>query len=117
LDRGLHLAGAGVKRAEFGMDAGAVLDVGAGLFVRCGFLSLCCAPGQDGQNHDRRQAGHVEASSVRRERRLVRSFTWPASWPQAPSMSAPRVLRMVVTRPACIRTSRKAPMRSGAERW
>ena len=32
---------------------------------------------------------------------LMRSFTFPASWPQAASMSSPRVLRVVATTPLC----------------
>src|SRR5205085_428334 len=46
----------------------------------------------------------------------VRSLTSPASWPQAASMSSPRVLRMVVTMPPSIRTWAKALMRGFLER-
>ena len=43
---------------------------------------------------------------------LVRSCTSPASWPQAASMSSPRVLRTVVTMPASCSTSAKACTRA-----
>ena len=46
----------------------------------------------------------------------VRSCTSPASWPQAASMSSPRVLRTVVTMPASISTWAKALMRGFFER-
>ena len=45
-------------------------------------------------------------------RRSVRSCTWPASWPQAASMSSPRVLRMVATMPASCSASGSATMRA-----
>src|SRR5450830_667839 len=46
----------------------------------------------------------------------VRSCTSPASWPQAASMSSPRVLRIVVTRPPSSSTWAKALMRGFFER-
>ena len=44
-------------------------------------------------------------------RTRVRSFTSPASWPQAASMSSPRVLRTVVTIPASLSIFAKASTR------
>ena len=48
--------------------------------------------------------------------RFMRFTTWPASWPQAASMSSPRVLRVVTVMPARCRISAKRRMRSGLER-
>ena len=57
-------------------------------------------PACDDRNRPRARA--------RRWRARVRSCTSPASWPQAASMSSPRVLRTVVTMPASCSTLAKA---------
>ncbi len=49
-------------------------------------------------------------------RTVVRSITRPASWPQAASMSSPRVRRTVASTPRRISSSRKRCTASGAER-
>src|SRR5438105_3258648 len=49
---------------------------------------------------------------IRCKRRLVLSCTFPASWPQAASMSSPRVLRTVATKPASCNTCWKATIRA-----
>src|SRR5439155_1382528 len=52
------------------------------------------------------------AAWIRCSRRLVLSCTCPASWPQAASMSSPRVLRTVATKPASCNTFWKARIRT-----
>jgi hypothetical protein len=51
-----------------------------------------------------------------RRRCFCRLCTLPASWPQAASMSSPRVLRVVVTMSFARRMSENARMRSAGER-
>src|SRR5581483_8319774 len=59
---------------------------------------------------------HGRTSCPWRRARWVRSCTLPASWPHAPSISSPRVLRTVATTLACIRISWKRRTVSGEDR-
>src|SRR5690349_9964225 len=49
-------------------------------------------------------------------RTMVRSVTWPASCPQAASMSSPRVLRIVTINPRCMSSSRNFSIAACGER-
>src|SRR6185295_16559615 len=49
-------------------------------------------------------------------RTMVRSVTWPASCPQAASMSSPRVLRIVTINPRCMSSSLNFSIAAWGER-
>src|SRR5205085_7764389 len=75
-----------------------------------------------GERQANRQEGEGEAHQcpgcewMRTVFLFMRFTTWPASWPQAASMSSPRVLRIVATNPASSRICWKRLMRAGSER-
>ena len=88
----------------------------------CDVLGPCVEPDHEHAERDGdRQALHARATETGMRLRwpsltVVRSFTRPTSWPQAASMSSPRVRRIVAITPPLISRSRKRSIASSVER-
>src|SRR6185436_8362692 len=89
-ERGVHL-GAPARIGAAGIGHGTRLGRAGGA------ASRGCGQGQDGD-----ELAHQDLASrwMWTGLRFMRFTTWPASWPQAASMSSPRVLRTVAMMPA-----------------
>src|SRR5690606_39647415 len=113
----IHVAAAQVASGKLGVDARCLgrLRAGAARGDTTGQQR-----GSKRQCNDQALVVHLVGTFVMwaamRAARLLLSSTCPASWPQAASMSSPRVRRVTVTSPLRTRMSRKALMRSSGER-
>ena len=121
LQRDAELARLVVVHAQLGVYLGPLQCAGARALRRLTLLWLGRrgAAAGERQRYAQGQRGcrlHADASVRRRCVRRVRSCTCPASCPQAPSMSSPRVLRTVAISPACIRISWNRRTAAGEER-
>ena len=126
LERDLELALLHVFLAELGMDARRLGLLASSLscltlplppFVHAPTSAASARTQQD--SGDRAQAACATPSSILRRNsawRRVRSMTWPFSWPQAASMSSPRVRRTIVSTSASSRIFWNARIVSSLER-
>src|SRR6185369_8530201 len=94
------------------LDAELQVDLGRALGFRRAHVVVVAraAPeGKETEPHDRRCTLHgctATEMSFEPRRTVVRSLTRPTSWPQAASMSSPRVRRVVAITPLVLRISR-----------
>src|SRR6185369_2553346 len=93
------------------LDAELQVDLRGALGLRFGHVGVALASDQtqEADGHDRRCTLHgctATEMSFEPRRTVVRSLTRPTNWPQAASMSSPRVRRVVAITPLLLRISR-----------
>src|SRR5581483_11193801 len=121
LERHAEVAALEIGGGELGVCARAfarcrdVADDGTGVVAPAGARAAGELARDEQRERERPRNAH-EASLARRTVLRVRSRICPASWPQAASISSPRVLRVVVTTPAAFSVSWKRRIVSRGER-